>query len=74
MSRAFVKESDAVDELPDRIVSDYPNYVTPEGVALIERKVATLQADLATAQTEGDRDAASAAVPSEWWQLATFLR
>ena len=24
--------------------------------------------------TEGDRDAASAAVPSEWWQLATFLR
>lgn len=65
MSRAFVKESDAVDELPDRIVSDYPNYVTPEGVALIERKVATLQADLATAQTEGDRDAI-AAISRDW--------
>jgi transcription elongation GreA/GreB family factor len=60
MSRAFVKESDAVDELPDRIVSDYPNYVTPEGLALIEQKVATLQADLATAQTERNRDAIAA--------------
>ena len=57
MSRAFVKESDAVDELPDRIVSEYPNYVTPEGLEQIEKKVAALQADLAAAQNRGERDA-----------------
>lgn len=60
MSRAFVKESDAVEELPDRIVSDYPNYVTAEGLDLIERKIAELQGRLAQAQIEGDRDALSA--------------
>lgn len=60
MSRAFVKESDAVDELPDRIVSEYPNYVTSEGHAQIEQKVVALQADLAAAQNLGDRDAIAA--------------
>lgn len=60
MSRAFVKESDAVDELPDRIVSEHPNYVTPEGFAQIEQKVVTLQTDLAAAQNSGDRDAIAA--------------
>ncbi|WP_202966311.1 transcription elongation factor GreA [Treponema endosymbiont of Eucomonympha sp.] len=60
MSRAFVKESDAVDELPDRIVSEYPNYVTAEGLSLIEMKIAELQSRLAQAQIEGDRDALSA--------------
>jgi transcription elongation GreA/GreB family factor len=60
MSRAFVKESDAVDELPDRIVSDYPNYVTAEGLDSIERKIAELQGALAQAQVDGDRDALSA--------------
>jgi transcription elongation GreA/GreB family factor len=60
MSRAFVKESDAIDELPDRIVSDYPNYVTAEGLDLIERKIAELQGRLAQAKVEGYRDALSA--------------
>ncbi|WIG50962.1 MAG: Transcription elongation factor GreB [Afipia sp.] len=60
MSRAFVKESDAVDELPDRIVSDYPNYVTVEGLDLIERTIAELQSRLAQAQIKGDRDALAA--------------
>lgn len=60
MSRAFVKESDAVDELPDRIVSDYPNYVTAEGLDLIEGTIAELQSRLAQAQIEGDRDALAA--------------
>lgn len=59
MSRAFVKESDAVEELPDRVVSDYPNYVTLEGLELIERKLAELQAGLADAQGRGDREAVS---------------
>lgn len=60
MSRAFVKEYDAVDELPDRIVSDYPNYVTAEGLDLIEGTIAELQSRLAQAQIEGDRDALAA--------------
>lgn len=60
MSRAFVKESDVVEELPDRIVSDYPNYVTAEGLELIERTIADLQSRLAQAQVEGDREAISA--------------
>lgn len=59
MSRAFVKESNAVNELPDRIVSDYPNYVTAEGLYLIDRSIAELQSRLAQAQIEGDRDALS---------------
>jgi hypothetical protein len=37
MSRAFVKEdADAFEELPNRIVSEHPNDVTPEGIAQIE--------------------------------------
>ena len=38
MSRAFVKEQDteAVEELPDRPVSEHPNDVTPEGAAQID--------------------------------------
>lgn len=59
MSRAFIKESDAVDELPDRAISEFPNYVTPEGMTLIERTVTYLQGKLAAAQTEGDRAALS---------------
>lgn len=55
-----MKESDAVDELPDRIVSEHPNYVTAEGMALIEQKIAELQGKLAAAQIESDRDALAA--------------
>lgn len=38
MSRAFVKESDeelAAGELPERALSDQPNYVTPRGLELL---------------------------------------
>lgn len=57
MSRAFVKESDAVEELPEKLVSEHRNLVTPEGLAHIEAEVGRLQADLAEAQRSGDRDA-----------------
>lgn len=60
MSRAFVKESDAVEELPDRIVSEHPNYVTPEGMILIEQQIVNLQGRFAEAQVAGDRDALAA--------------
>ncbi len=36
MSRAFVNEDNSIEDVPDRPVSEHPNYVTPEGLALIE--------------------------------------
>jgi len=46
MSRAFVKEDDAGgsgQELPDRPISQHPNYVTEQGRAALEREVAALE-------------------------------
>ena len=58
MSRAFVKETDSVEELPDRPISEYPNDVTAAGLAQIEITATELQAQYAKAQADGDRDAA----------------
>lgn len=60
MSRAFVKESDAVDELPDLVISEHPNYVTAKGLELTERMVVDLLAGLADARRQEDRSAVSA--------------
>src|SRR5262245_21651491 len=57
MSIAFVKETDAVEELPDRPISSHPNYVTETGVARIETELAKAQAEHARAHAAGDRDA-----------------
>jgi hypothetical protein len=44
MSRAFVKENDvATVNLPDRPLSDHPNFVTSEGLAAIERSLNRLE-------------------------------
>lgn len=46
MSRAFVKEPDEgapVEGLPDRQISDHPNYVTPAGQKQLEDKVGELE-------------------------------
>lgn len=46
MSRAFVKESDeelAAGELPERAVSDQPNYVTPRGLEALRARLKELQ-------------------------------
>ena len=46
MSRAFVKEPDegAPEEgLPERQISDHPNYVTPAGLRQLEQKVGELE-------------------------------
>jgi len=46
MSRAFVKEPDEgapVEGLPDRQISDHPNYVTPAGLQQLEDKVGELE-------------------------------
>lgn len=38
MSRAFVKEGDSPEELPEKPVPEGPNYVTPEGYAELKRR------------------------------------
>lgn len=58
MSRAFVKETEggeAFEDLPDRPISPHPNFVTPEGLGLIEAEVARAHEALAAAQEAEDR-------------------
>ena len=46
MSRAFVKENDlehAGIDIPERPVSDEPNYVTPKGLALLNTHIDALE-------------------------------
>jgi transcription elongation GreA/GreB family factor len=46
VSRAFVKEQDTSAPPPERMVTDGPNLVTPEGAARIDAEVARLEAAL----------------------------
>jgi len=56
MSRAFVKENDDAGELlPELVVSPHPNFVTPTGLALIEQRVATLEAEQRAARGGNDK-------------------
>jgi transcription elongation GreA/GreB family factor len=57
MSRAFVSEDHVVEDVPDRPVSNHPNYVTQRGLALIETALAEARGDYARAQAAGDRTA-----------------
>ena len=42
MSRAFTKEDDAGDDLPEKPVPPGPNYVTPRGLKLLQDEAARL--------------------------------
>ena len=57
MSRAFVKEQDGaeLEELPDRLISEHPNLVTPEGLEQIRAEVQRLTAAHAAARAAEDR-------------------
>jgi len=60
MSRAFTKEPDegeAVEDLPDRPISDHPNLVTAQGLAQIEDAMSRAQNELTRAQAANDRTA-----------------
>lgn len=60
MSRAFVKDDDGgtgAEELPDRLISEHRNLVTPQGLAQIEGEIEALQASYAAAQSAADRSA-----------------
>src|ERR1700744_118439 len=68
MSRAFVNEDTHIDALPDRPVSEHPNLVTPEGLALIEAALEAARRAYAEAQAAGDRDQlASAGRELRYW-------
>jgi transcription elongation GreA/GreB family factor len=70
MSRAFVREQDggASEDLPDRLVSEHPNDVTPEGMAQIDAALAAAHEALALGQTTDDRGAkASASRELRYW-------
>jgi transcription elongation GreA/GreB family factor len=57
MSRAFVKEeSESLlgEELPERPVSQAPNYVTPSGMDALREKVDALQAELGDIKRAGE--------------------
>jgi transcription elongation GreA/GreB family factor len=60
MSRAFINEdaqSEAQAELPERPQSPHPNYVTPQGLAALERRLADLLAERSA--LSGDAEAMS---------------
>ena len=68
MSRAFVKDREDVEDLPDRPISELPNDVTPEGLRQIEQALAAAHAAQAAAQEAADRDAlASARRDVRYW-------
>jgi transcription elongation GreA/GreB family factor len=68
MSRAFVKETEDLEDLPDRLISDFPNDVTAEGLNRIEQSLAAAEAAQAAAQSTGDRAAeASARRDLRYW-------
>jgi len=71
MSRAFVKEQEEAEphaELPDRAISEHPNFVTAEGLAAIETALAQAQHELARAHAAGDRgQIASAGRDLRYW-------
>lgn len=56
MSRAFIKESDDAGEpLPELALSPHPNFVTPEGLRLVETRIETLEAELKAARAADDK-------------------
>src|ERR1700738_2183872 len=69
MSRAFVNEdTPSFDELPDRVISEHPNDVTPEGLAQIEAQLADARRAYGAAQEADDRAAmASASRDVRYW-------
>jgi transcription elongation GreA/GreB family factor len=68
VSRAFVKEGEATERLPDRPVSDHPNDVTRQGMEQIEAALQSAQKAYAAAQEAGDWAAiASASRDVRYW-------
>jgi transcription elongation GreA/GreB family factor len=70
MSRAFVNEDNLVEDVPDRPVSAHPNYVTRQGLALIESAFDASRRKHNEAQASGDREGiAKAARDLRYWSI-----
>jgi transcription elongation GreA/GreB family factor len=67
MSRAFVKEPDGGvhEPIPDRPLSDHPNYVSPAGLDALRAKLAELEGRRSQLTAEGAGDAADEAAVQE---------
>jgi transcription elongation GreA/GreB family factor len=61
VSRAFVREGEETESLPNRTVSRHPNDVTREGLEQIEAALTSAERAYAAAQEAGDRAALSSA-------------
>jgi transcription elongation GreA/GreB family factor len=57
MSRAFISEDTYIEALPDRPVSEHPNWVTERGLSLIEQALDQARKAYGEAQVAGDREA-----------------
>ncbi len=68
MSRAFVKDADALEVLPDRLISQHPNDVTQEGMAHLEAMLRAAREAHGAALTANDRAAiAQASRDLRYW-------
>lgn len=59
MSRAFTREQDggaSLNDIGERPVSEHRNLVTPEGLAAIDKALATLHEQFARAEADADRE------------------
>lgn len=58
MSRAFTREDDSenIADIGERPVSQHRNLVTEDGLAMIEKEVGALRAELAKAEADGNRE------------------
>ena len=54
MSRAFTRESDTPEALPERALSAHPNYVTAYGLAQLRARAAAARTELHAAQARTD--------------------
>ena len=60
MSRAFIKELDDVDSeaLPELVISPHRNFVTAEGLELIEARLRELHTEFARVKETDDKSVA----------------
>jgi transcription elongation GreA/GreB family factor len=68
MSRAFTREDDFIEDMPDRPISSHPNLVTTNGLVQIDAEHQKAQRAYGEAQASGDRHAlARAARDLRYW-------
>lgn len=67
MSRAFTRESDAPEALPERPTGPHPVYVTPAGLAQLRTRAEALRRELEAAQERADAAAVQALARDLRW-------